>query len=150
QKIADEDPTFKVTRDSQTKELVITGMSQLHLDVLQDRLKKRFGMEVLTKEPKIPSRETITGRGEDEHQHKKQSGGRGQYAKVAMRVYPLSREITTKEEVFEWCAKKEPFEKVRGDTSHYDPEHNFGFIDHIVGGTIPIQFIPAVEKGCKE
>src|SRR5262249_4998529 len=60
QKIADEDPTFKITRDSQTKEMVITGMSQLHLDVVQSRLKRRFDLEVITKEPKIPYRETIT------------------------------------------------------------------------------------------
>src|SRR5207248_1159962 len=76
QKIADEDPTFKITRDSQTKEMVITGMSQLHLDVVQHRLKRRFDLEVLTKEPKIPYRETIMGNAESEHQHKKQSGGR--------------------------------------------------------------------------
>jgi elongation factor G len=149
-KIANEDPTFLVTRDAQTHEMVMTGMSQLHLDVIQHRLKRRFDLEVVTKEPKIPYRETIMGTADAEHQHKKQSGGRGQYAKVLMRVYPLTREITTKEEFFEQFANKARFEKIRVDSSHYDPEHNFGFIDHIVGGSIPNQFIPAVEKGCKE
>ena len=149
-KIANEDPTFQVTRDAQTHEMVITGMSQLHLDIIQHRLKRRYELEIVTKEPKIPYRETIMGNADAEYQHKKQSGGRGQYAKVHLRVYPLSREITTKEEFFENFAVKSRFEKIRLDTCHYDPEHNFGFIDHIVGGSIPNQFIPAVEKGCKE
>jgi elongation factor G len=151
QKIADEDPTFKVTRDSQTKEMVITGMSQVHLDIVQHRLKRRFDLEVVTKEPKIPYRETIMGTAEAEHQHKKQSGGRGQYAKVHMRIYPLKDEdISSKEQFFEKFAIKSRFEKIRVDSSHYDLDHNFGFVDHIVGGSIPINFIPAIEKGCKE
>ncbi|MBY0525014.1 MAG: elongation factor G [Gemmataceae bacterium] len=150
QKIADEDPTFKITRDGQTKEMVITGMSQLHLDVVQNRLKRRFELEIVTHEPKIPYRETVMGKGEADHRHKKQSGGRGQFGEVHMRVYALPREIETKEQFFEQFANKSKFEKIRLDSSHYDPDHNFGFIDHIVGGTIPIQYIPAVEKGCKE
>jgi elongation factor G len=150
-KIADEDPTFKVTREVQTKEMVITGMSQLHLDIVQKRLKSRFELEIITHEPKIPYRETITGTSDAEHQHKKQSGGRGQYAKVHMRIYPLKDEgIHSKEEFFEKYANKARFEKIRVDSSHFDADHNFGFIDHIVGGSIPIQFIPAIEKGCKE
>jgi len=150
-KISDEDPTFKVTRDAQTHEMVIHGMSQLHLDIVQHRLKRRFELEIITHEPKIPYRETIMATGESEHQHKKQSGGRGQYAKVLLRIYPLKDyHLKTKEDFFEKFANKSKFEKLRLDSSHYDPAYNFGFIDHIVGGTIPIQFIPAVEKGCKE
>jgi len=150
-KISDEDPTFIVTRDSQTKEMVIHGMSQLHLDIVQHRLKRRFDLEIITHEPKIPYRETITGNGEAEHQHKKQSGGRGQYAKVHLRIFPLKDyHLKTKEDFFEKFANKAKFEKIRPDTSHYDADYNFGFVDHIVGGTIPINFIPAVEKGCKE
>lgn len=148
QRIADEDPTFHVTRDSQTKELVITGMSQLHLEVVQHRLKRRFDLEVITHEPKIPYRETISAPGEASHRHKKQSGGRGQFGEVHLRVYPLPREITSQEELLEKFANKDKFEKIR--SAHYDPTHNFAFIDTIVGGTIPNQFIPAVEKGCKE
>lgn len=149
-KIANEDPTFKVTRDAQTHELVITGMSQLHLDVMRERLKRRFGLEVITHEPKIPYRETITAQGEGTHRHKKQTGGRGQFGEVHMRIYPLPREITTKEQFFEQFANKSRFEKLREDYCQYDPEHNFGFVDTIVGGTIPNQFIPGVQKGCKE
>ena len=149
-KIADEDPTFEKELDSQTKEMVIHGMSQLHLDVVQHRLKRRFDLEIVTKEPKIAYRETVMAKSEADHRHKKQSGGRGQFGEVHLRVYPLPREISSKEEFFEKFANKEHFEKIRVDSSHYEPEHNFGFIDHIVGGTIPIQYIPAVEKGCKE
>jgi elongation factor G len=147
-KIADEDHTFKVTRDSQTKELVITGMSQLHLDTIQHRLKKRYDLEVVTKEPKIPYRETVTSKSEASHRHKKQSGGRGQFGEVHLRVYPLPREIKNEEDLVAKFANKDHFEKVRAH--HYDPEHNFAFIDTIVGGTIPNQFVPAVEKGCKD
>jgi elongation factor G len=147
-KIADEDPTFHITRDNQTKELVITGMSQLHLDVIQNRLKRRFDLEVTTKEPKIPYRETVTTNAEAMHRHKKQTGGRGQFGEVHLRVYPLPREITNEEQLLEQFANKSRFEKVR--SAHYDPGHNFAFIDCIVGGSIPNQFIPAVEKGCKE
>jgi elongation factor G len=149
-KIANEDPTFKVNRDTQTHELVITGMSQLHLDVMQERLKRRFALEVVTHEPKIPYRETITMPAEGSHRHKKQTGGRGQFGEVHLRVFPLPREIDSKEKFFADFANKSRFEKLREDHCHYDPEHNFGFVDTIVGGTIPNQFVPAVEKGCKE
>ncbi|MBI3410221.1 MAG: elongation factor G [Planctomycetes bacterium] len=149
QKMSDEDPTFKITRDMQTKELVITGMSQLHLDAIQKRLKSRFDLEVVTKEPKIPYRETITMMGEADHRHKKQSGGRGQFGEVHLRVYPLKDlGISTAEQLVEKFANKSKFEKLRN--AHYDADYNFAFLDHIVGGTIPTQFIPAVEKGCKE
>jgi elongation factor G len=148
-KIADEDPTFHVTRDTQTKELVITGMSQLHLDVLQHRLKRRFDLDVLTKEPKIPYRETVTTNAEASYRHKKQTGGRGQFGEVHLRVYPLKDfHVHSDEELLEKFANKSRFEKMR--SAHYEPEHDFAFIDTIVGGTIPNQFIPAVEKGCKE
>jgi elongation factor G len=148
QKIADEDPTFLVTRDQQTKELVMTGMSQLHLDVVQHRLKRRFDLEVITKEPKIPYRETVTTNSEAMHRHKKQTGGRGQFGEVHLRVYPVPREITNEEQLLEQYATKDRFEKMR--SVHYDAVHNFAFVDCIVGGSIPNQFIPAVEKGCKE
>src|SRR5581483_48257 len=147
-KIADEDPTFRMSRDAQTHELVITGVSQLHLDVIRNRLKKRFDLDIITHEPKIPYRETITTSAEASHRHKKQSGGRGQFGEVHLRVYPLPRDITTQEQLLEQFANKDKFEKMRA--AHYDEEHNFAFIDTIVGGTIPNQFVPAVEKGCKE
>src|SRR5207244_3567739 len=78
-KIAEEDPTFHMSRDQQTHELVVTGISQLHLDVIQARMKKRFDLEVVTHEPKVPYRETITAPSGADHRHRKQSGGRGQF-----------------------------------------------------------------------
>jgi elongation factor G len=147
-KIATEDPTFHVTRDTQTKELVMTGMSQLHLDVVQHRLKRRYDLEVVTREPKVPYRETVTTESEGNHRHKKQTGGRGQFGEVHLRVYPLPREIKNDTDLTDQFANKSKFEKLR--SAHYDPEHNFAFLDTIVGGTIPNQFVPAVEKGCKE
>ncbi|MCZ2342492.1 MAG: elongation factor G [Bacteroidales bacterium] len=147
-KIAEEDPTVKLTHDQQTHEMVITGVSQLHLEVVQERLKHRFDVDVVTKEPKIPYHETITGPGAADHRHKKQSGGRGQFAEVHLRVYPLDRDITTQAELEERFANKARFEKMRA--VRYDPGLNFAFIDHIVGGSIPNQFLPAIEKGIRE
>ncbi len=148
-KIADEDPTFKMVRDAATKELVITGMSQIHLDIVRARLKARFDLEILTHEPKIAYRETVTTSAAADYRHKKQSGGRGQFGEVHLRVYPLKDlHIKSEEELLEKFANKSKFEKLR--SAHYDAGHNFAFIDHIVGGSIPSNFIPAVEKGCKE
>lgn len=147
-KIAEEDPTIKIQHDPQTHEMVISGVSQLHLEVVQERLKHRFDVDVVTKEPKVPYHETITANGEADYRHKKQTGGRGQFAEVHLRVYPISREITTKEQLEEQFANKSNFEKLR--SVHYDPAQNFAFLDHIVGGSIPNNFLPAIEKGCKE
>ena len=88
-KIADEDPTFAIRRDTQTHELVISGMSDLHLDVIQHRLKNRHKLEMNTHVPQVPYLETITGDAEANHRHKKQTGGRGQFGEVHLRVRPL-------------------------------------------------------------
>src|SRR5262249_54837833 len=148
QKIADEDPTFHITRDNQTKEMVITGMSDMHLRIVQQRLRRRFDLEVVTKEPKIPYRETITVPAEADYRRRKQTGGRGHFGEVHLRVYPLKDlETNSQEDREEKCANKSKFEKLR--SAHFAPTFHFAFLDHIVGGSIPNQFIPAVEKGCK-
>lgn len=120
QKISDSDPTFKVSRDRQTLELVISGISNLHLDIALARMKRRYGVELITKQPKIPYKETITTKSEGHYKHKKQTGGRGQYAEVYIKLEPLER------------------------------GKGFEFVDEIFGGSIPNQFIPAVEKGIRE
>ena len=88
-KIVEEDSTFKLDRDPQTKELVMTGMSELHLQIIRERLHRRDKLEVDTKQPKIPYRETIQTNAEGSYRHKKQSGGRGQFGEVHIRMYPV-------------------------------------------------------------
>jgi len=118
--LVQEDPTFLTRRDAQTKETVISGMGALHLSIIEERMKNRFGLEINTKEPTVPYLETITANSEGHYRHKKQTGGRGQFAEVYMRMMPNERGA------------------------------GFEFIDAIVGGAIPNQFIPAVEKGLNE
>jgi elongation factor G len=142
-KICQEDPTCRLDRDPQTKELVITGMSELHLQVIRERLKRRDKVEVDVKEPKIPYRETIQAPAEGMYRHKKQTGGRGQFGEVHIRMLPFPR--GTKVEEF---ATKERFPEMK--EVHYHEESNFLWIDSIVGGTIPSNFMPAVEKGFLE
>ena len=143
QKVTQEDPTFRVERDAQTKEMVITGMSELHLQIIRERLKRRDKVEVDTKEPKIPYRETIQANAEGMYRHKKQTGGRGQFGEVHIRMYPLPKDVN----VEEWATKSR-FPSLK-DT-HYREDDNFLWIDSVVGGTIPGNFMPAVEKGFLE
>jgi elongation factor G len=143
-KIADEDPTFRVRRDAETKEMVISGMSDLHLDVVRSRCRRRFQLEMEVKPPRIPYRETITVPAEDMYRHKKQTGGAGQFAEVHLRVHPLPRGGIKPDEFI----TKDKFPQARHHSYHDDV--NFLFIDSIVGGTIPNQFIPSVEKGVRK
>ncbi len=142
-KIVEEDPTIQLHRDAQTHELVMNGMSELHLQMIQERLKRRDKVEVDTKEPKIPYRETIQSQAEGSYRHKKQSGGRGQFGEVHIRLYPFPSGT----DPAKFCSK-ERFPSMR--EFHYDPAHNFLWVDSIVGGSIPNNFLPAVEKGFKE
>ncbi len=142
-KVVEEDPTFRLDRDPQTKELVMTGMSELHLTIIQERLARRDKLEVETKEPKIPFRETIQAPAEGSYRHKKQTGGRGQFGEVHIRMWPLPRGTNIEE-----FATKDRFPQMK--EYHYDETHNFLWIDSIVGGVIPGNFMPAVEKGFKE
>lgn len=119
-KLEAEDPTLRVVNDPVTHELVVSGMSELHLQVLESRLKRRYGVEVEARLPRIAYRETVTRPAEGHHRHKKQSGGRGQFAECSVRVRPRER-----------------------------GEGNL-FSDRIVGGSIPRNLIPAVEKGFLE
>ncbi len=116
----EEDPSFSVERRTDTKEVVISGMGDTHLDVIVERLSKKFGVEVELKTPKVPYKETIRGSSSKEGKYKKQSGGRGQYGHVHLSLTPMTR------------------------------GEGFEFEDKIVGGVVPRQYIPAVEKGILE
>lgn len=142
-KIEEEDQTFHLTREAQTHEMVIQGMSDLHLQSIIGRLKKRDKVEVNTAPPRIPYRETCNAKAEGMYRHKKQSGGSGQFAEVHCRIGPLPQGLVPEEHF-----TKERFESLR--SFHYDPVLNFAFLDCVSGGSVPNNFIPAVEKGVKE
>ena len=142
-KICEEDPTIRLDHDQETKELVINGMSELHLKLIQERLKRRDKVEVNTKEPKIPYRETIQTDAEGSYRHKKQSGGSGQFAEVHIRMHPFP-EGTDPEEY----AIKDRFPQIKKFNHHADC--NFLWVDSVVGGSIPGNFLPAIEKGFVE
>jgi elongation factor G len=116
----EEDLTFKVRRDAETKETVASGMGDLHIEIMMDRLKRKFGVEVELKSPKVPYKETIRSKVQIEGKHKKQSGGRGQYGHVWLELEPMER------------------------------GKNFEFVDRIVGGVVPRNYIPSVEKGVRK
>ena len=143
QKIVEEDSTFRRDLDMQTKEMVITGMSELHLQIIRERLKRRDKVEVETREPKIPYRETVQANAEGSYRHKKQTGGRGQFGEVHIRMFPMPKDVNIEE-----YATKQQFPSLKN--YHYDAENNFLWIDSVVGGTIPSNFMPAVEKGFRD
>ncbi len=119
-RLADEDPTFMITSDEETKETLLTGMGELHLEIIVDRLKTEFGVNAIVGQPKVAYRETIMSKANAEGKYIKQTGGRGQYGHVVLEVSPN------------------------------EPGHGFEFVDSIKGGAIPRSFIPSVEKGIIE
>jgi len=137
-RLSDEDPTFTVSTDEETLETIIAGMGELHLDILVDRMKREFGVEANIGAPQVAYRETIQGSAEADHKYAKQSGGRGQYGHVKIRIKPLP--------ALELDADGEPVKLAKNVTR----EDHFEFINSIKGGVIPQEFIPAVMKGCRE
>jgi len=119
-RLVEEDPTIKIERDPQTRELLVSGTGQLHVEVTMSNLKRKYGVEVTLKQPKVPYRETATTSAKAQGKYKKQTGGRGQYGDCWIEIQPLEREA------------------------------DFEFVNKIVGGAIPRNFIPAVEKGIRE
>ncbi|TWT33726.1 Elongation factor G [Posidoniimonas corsicana] len=142
-KLVEEDPTIHVEHDPETKETVLTGMSELHLNLVRERVARRDHVEIETHEPKIPYRETITSNGEGSYRHKKQSGGAGQFAEVHIRMYPLPEGADPDE-----YATKDRFPQLKH--THYHAKHHFLWVDTVVGGAIPGNFMPAIEKGFLE
>lgn len=133
-KLSDEDPTFKIKTDPETMETIIAGMGELHLEVLVERMKREFNVEASTGKPQVAYKETITGEAEAEGKYIKQSGGRGQYGHIRIRVKPLPKEVETDKKI----------------AKNIKREANFEFINNIKGGVIPGEYIPAVEKGIRE
>ena len=119
-KLTAEDPSLKVEIASEAHETVLRGMGELHLRLVLERMQAEYGLDVVTRPPKVPYRETVSRKAEGHHRHKKQTGGAGQFGEVFLRVEPLPRGT------------------------------GFEFVNEVVGGTIPGQYIPAVEKGVKQ
>ncbi len=134
-RLAQEDPTFKVSTDQETGETIIAGMGELHLEIIVDRMKREFAVEANVGKPQVAYRETITGSADAEGKYIKQSGGRGNYGHVKIKVKPM--EPLTKEEV----------EDLPKNTKRSE---GFEFINNIRGGVIPQEYIAPVEKGFKE
>jgi len=132
-RLSDEDPTFKIKSDQETGETVIMGMGELHLEIIVDRMKREFSVEANVGKPQVAYKETITSEAEVENKYIKQTGGKGQYGHVKIKIKPLP--------------KYDPEAKVPKN-AHREP--GFEFIDAIKGGVIPQEFIPAVEKGIRE
>ena len=119
QKLSQEDPTFRVNTDTETGQTILSGMGELHLEIIVDRMMREFGVAANVGKPQVAYRETIRGTAEFDYTHKKQTGGSGQYARCKLRVEP-------------------------------DPGKGYEFVNEIRGGSIPKEFIPAIEKGVVE
>jgi elongation factor G len=123
-KLAQEDPSFRVETDEESGQTIISGMGELHLEILVDRMKREFSVDAEVGAPQVAYRETIKSGVQQEYKYAKQSGGKGQYGHVYLRIDPMTAEETNDE--------------------------GFEFINEVKGGAIPKEYIPAVEKGCKE
>src|SRR3989339_282738 len=133
-RLADEDPTFRISTDEETMETIISGMGELHLEILVDRMKREFNVEANVGKPQVAYKETITKEAEGECKYIKQTGGRGQYGHVKIRIKPIDKTI-----------KIEDLPKnVKRRDDHFE------FVNAIKGGVIPQEFIPPVEKGIVE
>ena len=139
-KLTQEDPTFKVNTDPDTGQTLISGMGELHLEILVDRMMREFNVAANVGRPQVAYRETIRGSAEAEGKYIKQTGGRGQYGHVNLRIEALPHPDPA--EIAELTRKK--------STNKFDAELNLLFIDEIVGGSVPREFIPPVYQGVRE
>jgi elongation factor G len=139
-KLTQEDPTFKVHTDPDTGQTLISGMGELHLEILVDRMMREFSVGANVGRPQVAYRETITAAAEAEGKYIRQTGGRGQYGHVFLRIDPLDH--PDPEAIAEITRKK--------STNKFDPELNLLFVDEIVGGTVPKEYIPPVYQGIRE
>jgi elongation factor G len=132
-KLSDEDPTFKISSDEETSETIIAGMGELHLEILVDRMQREFNVGANVGKPQVAYRETIMGTADVDNKYIKQTGGKGQYGHVKIRIKHL-----------------EPLDPNAKELKNVKREDHFEFINNIKGGVIPQEYIPAVEKGIRE
>ena len=132
-RLSAEDPTFKVSTDPETEETIIAGMGELHLEIIVDRMKREFGVEANVGKPQVAYRETITGEAQAEGKYIKQSGGKGNYGHVKIKIKPMDQTLDPKD-------LPKNVKRIGG----------FEFINSIKGGAIPNEYIPPVEKGLRE
>ena len=132
-RLSDEDPTFRVTSDPETMETIVSGMGELHLEIIVDRMKREFNVDASTGKPQVAYRETIQGVADVEYKHIKQTGGRGQYGHVKIRIKPL-----------------EPIVEGEKIKNNVDREDHFEFINNIKGGVIPAEYIQPIKRGVRE
>lgn len=132
-RLSDEDPTFDVSTDEETGETIISGMGELHLNILIERMKREFSVEANVGQPRVAYRETIQGTADTEYKYVKQTGGRGQYGHVLMKISPMDTDVD-EEDLGKNVTREEHFE----------------FINNIRGGVVPQEFIPSVREGVKE
>jgi elongation factor G len=151
-RLAQEDPTFRVHTDSETGQTLISGMGELHLEIIVDRMKREFGVDANVGRPQVAYRETIRRKAEAEGKYIKQTGGKGQYGHCKLEVHPLPsadhenmHEMSTDE--LDALAKSIAG---AGGKWRFDKEHRFLFVDKIFGGAIPKEFVPPIEAGIRE
>ncbi len=132
-KLSDEDPTFKITTDEETGETIMAGMGELHLEILVDRMKREFNVEATVGKPQVAYRETIMGSAEVDNKYIKQTGGKGQYGHVKLKIKHL-----------------EPVDPEAKQAKNVTREEHFEFINNIKGGVIPSEYINPIEKGIRE
>ncbi len=134
-RLVSEDPTFRVKTDPETLETIIAGMGELHLEIMVDRMKREFSVDANTGKPQVAYKETILGSAEAEGKYIKQSGGRGQYGHVKIRMKPIDKDVDVTD---------------LPKNTKRDKDNSFEFINSIKGGIIPQEYIPAAEKGFRE
>ena len=132
-KLSDEDPTFKITTDEETAETIMAGMGELHLEILVDRMKREFNVEANVGKPQVAYRETIMGTADVDNKYIKQTGGKGQYGHVKIKIKHL-----------------EPLDPEAKIAKNVTREDHFEFINNIKGGVIPSEYFNAIEKGIRE
>ena len=152
-KLAQEDPTFRVHTDHDTNQTLISGMGELHLEIIVDRMMREFGVQANVGRPQVAYRETILRMAEGEGKYIKQTGGRGQYGHAVLTVHPLAN--SNHEDMHEMSTDEidELAKQVSGGKGgkwHFDKEHRLLFVDKVVGGAIPKEFIAPIEAGVRE